>query len=87
VFTYWEEPVDINAVRWFTAHSYKISPTSAWNNDQIIAITDVYHIMKGTMHEYDGSGGTGDLQVNVTIQNRSTGGEAPGAFCLMAETV
>jgi hypothetical protein len=37
--------------------------------DQRVAITQVFHILKGKAHQADGSGGTDTLQVNVTVLN------------------
>src|SRR5258708_31600550 len=39
--------------------------------EQWVEITDVYYILKGTDHDLDGSGGTGDLQLNFTVRNRN----------------
>ena len=39
------------------------------DNDQLIEVVRVWHILKGAIHEQDGTGGTGDLQLNVEIRN------------------
>jgi hypothetical protein len=43
--------------------------------------------MKGVGHTYDGTGGTGELQVNVTVENRSSFSQEIGRFdVFIAET-
>ena len=39
------------------------------DNDQLIEVVRIWHILKGAVHERDGTGGTGDLQLNVEIRN------------------
>lgn len=56
-------------VRWFTA--VPINPLTAnfIADDQMIKITNVFHIVKGQDHAPGGTTGIGTLQVYVTVRN------------------
>ena len=86
--TYFQEPMRQGAVRWFTAQPTQITADEGFVDDQICAVTDVFQIMKANGHRYDGTGGAGDLQVNVTFQTRSgPTSELQRINILMAETI
>jgi hypothetical protein len=66
--TWWWEPVDYYKARWVTAVPqllYSFNPTP----DQAISVAGIYYVLKGSIHAADGSGGSGDLQLNVTFTN------------------
>jgi hypothetical protein len=67
--TWFIDDVPQDQVRTFTAVPINPLFDDFVEFDQIIAITRVFYILKGKAHEADGSGGTGELQVNVTVQN------------------
>jgi hypothetical protein len=67
--TWFEDDVSPIQVRWFTAMPINSLIDDFVVNDQLIEVTDVFHILKGKNHEIDGTGGTGTLQVNVTVRN------------------
>jgi hypothetical protein len=95
-FDIWEEidwhdfnsNAGLRTMRWFEARpdGYVPAPGGFPNGDQIIAITDRYDIVKGTSHLADGSGGAGDLQINVVVENRSTGNDFTAVVVLEART-
>ena len=67
--TWFEDNVSQQNVRWFTAIPINTLIDDFVVNDQQVEITDVFHILKGKNHTLDGTGGTGTLQVNVTVRN------------------
>jgi hypothetical protein len=70
--TWFEDDVFQSHVRWFTAVPIGFTGIDVpfARNDQIVEITEVFHILKGDIHNEDGSGGARTLQVNVTVRNR-----------------
>jgi hypothetical protein len=67
---WFSEPVSPTAVRWFTA--VPINPDIGGlgiDHDQLVQITDVWHLLKGNLHGLDHSGGVGDIQVNIRVKN------------------
>jgi hypothetical protein len=69
--TWWWEPVAYGKARWITAVPqilYSPNPTP----DQAIEVANVFYILKGSIHAVDGTGGAGDLQLNVTFSNPFT---------------
>jgi hypothetical protein len=67
--TWFLDDVPQDQVRAFTAMPINTLIDDFVERDQLVAITQVFHILKGKAHEADGSGGTGTLQANVTVQN------------------
>jgi hypothetical protein len=59
-----------DAVRSFTAVPINPLIDEIYGPDQIVEVTHTYHLLKGSNHETDGTGGTGEMQAYVTIQNR-----------------
>ena len=73
--TFFEDNVsrpNADEVRWFTAVPLNplVADFSAY--DQMIEITNVFHILKDKNHTLGGAGGTGILQVYVTVRNLDT---------------
>ncbi len=65
-------------MRWFTAIPINTLIDDFVLQDQFIEVTRVFHILKGKNHEMDGTGGTGTVQVNVTVHTIDT--ENPVTF-------
>lgn len=89
-WTFWTEPMAYGEVRSFIAEAQpQYVPAIIeidFEDDKVVSVVDVFQITKGKNHTYDHTGGTDDLQVNVTFQNRSTGFEVTVIHVLMAET-
>ena len=74
--TWFLNNVDQSSVRWFTAVPLGKGATCTdcpfADNDQLLEITKVFHLLKGQKHARDGTGGQRTLQVNVTVHNLDT---------------
>jgi len=87
--TYFEEYAPRGEVRWFIAEPQLIRDPALMNyfeDDKIVAVTDVYQLSKGWTHSFDGTGGTGGLQTYVTFHNRSASFEPTVVHVLEAAT-
>ena len=67
--TWFQDDVNKSATRWFTPVPINDLIDDVVMHDQKVAISEVYYILKGKNHTIDGTGGTGTLQVNVTVRN------------------
>jgi hypothetical protein len=74
--TWFLDNVDQSSVRWFTAVPLGKGATCIdcpfADNDQLLEITNVFHLLKGQAHARDGTGGQRTPQVNVTVHNLDT---------------
>lgn len=72
-----------NRVRWFTA--VPVGGKNYINRDQMIEVTQVFTLQKGTNHASEGAKVVGEIQVNVVVTNLDPNNECVYAI-LMAET-
>jgi hypothetical protein len=75
---WWFENPGRGRPRWYVALANpdyvppgEVSDWPLYLEDQMIEITEVYWLWKGYRHATDGSGGSHDIQVNLTLTNRS----------------
>ena len=65
-----QRPIIALGVVWIKQPGCRTLIDEIYGPDQIVEVTHTYHLLKGANHEADGTGGTGEMQAYVTIQNR-----------------